>query len=121
MERIRQQLERCLEKFRKGELRQEDLQQALEAVRNHDKTPAPQRLLYLQAASTAITSQVCGMSLFDAEGQHDGPDNPDDWPYQTVLEAMLDGWRIVKFPETALIMAGEEEAYGLGCEFILER
>ena len=34
---------------------------------------------------------------------------------------MRDGWRIVKFPEMALMVAGEEEAYGLGCEFILEK
>ena len=121
MERIRQQRKHCLEKIRAGQLREADLQQALETLLRHDKRAISQRLLYLQAASTAITTQVCGMSLFDAEGQHDGPDDPDDWPYQTVLEAMLDGWRIIKFPETALIMAGEEEAYGLGCEFILEK
>ena len=121
MERVRQQLEHCLEKFRAGQLREADLQQVVDTLRHHDTRATPQRLLYLQAASTAVTAQVCGMSLFDAEGQHDGPDDPDDWPYQSVLEAMLDGWRIIKFPETALIMAGEEEAYGLGCEFILEK
>ena len=50
-----------------------------------------------------------------------GPDEPDDWPYQTVHEAMLDGWRIVKFPEMTLMLVGENETYGLGCEFILEK
>ena len=50
----------------------------------------------------------------------DGPENPDDWPYQSVLEAVRDGWRIIKFPELALMM-DESRTYGLGFEFILER
>ena len=49
---MRQQLERCLEKFRAGQLREADLQQTLEILLRHDKRAIPQRLLYLQAAST---------------------------------------------------------------------
>ncbi len=117
MSQIKKQLENCLTKFRAGELTENDLQQALDLT-THQTSP---QLLYLQADNTAITSSVCGMSLFDADGQHDGLDQNGDWPYDTVLAAVLDGWRIVKFPEMALMMAGEEEAYGLGCEFILEK
>ena len=34
----------------------------------------------------------------------DGPEDPDNWPYQTVLEAIRDGWGVIKFPELALGM-----------------
>ena len=45
---------------------------------------------------------------------------PDNWPYETVLDAIRDGWRIIKFPEMALLL-DESRTYGLGCEFILEK
>ena len=50
----------------------------------------------------------------------DPPDNPEDWPYATVSDAIRDGWRVVKFPELALLL-DEDKTYGLGCEFILEK
>ena len=118
MIQVKEQLEQCLDKFRAGTLTEGDLQQALE---NIDTVAKPQRLLYLQATNTSVTSAVEGMSIVDGDGVHNGPDEPDDWPYQTVHEAMLDGWRIVKFPEMTLMLVGENETYGLGCEFILEK
>ena len=118
MSQLKEQLEQCLDKFRAGTLTEGDLQQALE---NIDAAAKPQRLLYLQATNTSVTSSVEGMSIVDGDGVHNGPDEPDDWPYQTVHEAMLDGWRIVKFPEMTLMLVGENETYGLGCEFILEK
>ena len=120
MEQVKRQLEQCLEKFRAGELSEGDLQQALESADAQLAASTPQ-LLYLQAGTTIVTSRVCGMSRFDADGQHDSVDETGAWVYETVLDAMRDGWRIVKFPEMALMVAGEEEAYGLGCEFILEK
>ena len=48
------------------------------------------------------------------------PRDPEEWPYKTVLEAVNDGWRIIKFPEMALLV-DESRSYGLACEFILER
>ena len=50
----------------------------------------------------------------------DGPDDPDDWPYQTVLEALRDGWRIIDFPNLALLL-DESRTYAYGAEFILEK
>ena len=44
----------------------------------------------------------------------------DEWPYNSVLEAMNDGWRVIKFPEMALMLQ-EDKTFGLGCEFILEK
>ena len=120
MDQVKQQLQKCIDKLRRGELGEEDLLQALESARAAAAASAPQ-LLYLQASTTAVNSPVLGMSRFDADGQHDSVDESGEWVYGTVYEAMQDGWRIVKFPELTLMMAGEEEAYGLGCEFILEK
>ncbi len=42
------------------------------------------------------------------------------WPYTNVLEAINDGWRVISFPNLALVVDGESTC-SLGCEFILER
>ena len=52
--------------------------------------------------------------------QGDGPADPEEWPYRTVVEAIRDGWRVIQFPNLALLL-DEKRSYGLGCEFILER
>ena len=80
-----------------------------------------QDILYLQAGSTAPDGPVQGMRLIEAGHPVASPDNPDDWPYQTVLEAVRDGWRVISFPNMALLTVPDEEFYGLGFEFILER
>ncbi len=115
---LTQQLESCIEAFQEGTLKVEALQDALAtAQRVVSKT---QDILYLQAASTSLTSQVHGMLLMqDGEISEEVPD-AGDWPYQTVLEAVRDGWRIIQFPNLALLL-DEKKTYGLGCEFILER
>ena len=60
------------------------------------------------------------MSIVDDGKVYDGPDDPDAWPYQTVLEAISDGWRIVKFPELTLAYLDPEYG-GMKWEFILEK
>ncbi len=122
MEQVKRKLEECLTKFREDKLTEQDLLQAIENVESTNRKEKPaQRLLYLQAENTKLTSIVEGMSFVDENGVHDGPDNPEDWPYQTVHEAMLDGWRVLKFPEMAMMMVGEQTTFGVGCEFILEK
>jgi len=118
---VKGQLEACVEKLRAGALTAHDLRQVLEHLNGVDGTAVPQRLLYLQTENTLVTSKVIGISFVDRDGVHDGPDDPAEWPYQTVHEALLDEWRIIKFPEMALMMSDEESTYGLGCEFILEK
>ena len=83
--------------------------------------PKRQDVLYLQAVSTSPGAAVVGMLLVEDGELHEGPSNPDDWPYQTVLDAVRDGWRIISFPNMALLTVDEKEFYGLGAEFILER
>jgi len=115
---IKQQLEICLEKFRRNELTETDLQLAINAI-----GPSPRKcqdLLYLQANTTSVAGRVLGMSILENGKLSDGPANPEQWPYQTVLDAIRDGWRVIQFPNLALLV-DESRAYALGCEFILER
>ena len=64
-------------------------------------SPKQQRLLYLNTGNTGVDSQVLGMALVENGQILEGPDDVDEWPYNTVLEAMDDGWRVIKFPEMA--------------------
>lgn len=110
-------IELVIDLFRRGQLTEQGLRDALE------HRPAPTRrqdLLYLQASSTSLESSIIGMTLI-----RDGAIVPvipgaEDWPYANVLAALRDGWRVIKFPELALLMV-EDRTISLGCEFILEK
>lgn len=115
---IKQQLEECLAALQQGQLTEAQLRQVISAL-EQDK-PKPQDLLYLQANNTSVASRVHGMRILVNGELSDGPANPDEWPYQTVLDAIKDGWRVIQFPNLALLV-DDSRAYALGCEFILER
>ena len=120
---IREQVERCIEEFRRGELTEEGLQGVLDSIDRRKERRGRKRrqdLLYLHTRSTSIDYPVLGMRILENGVLSDGPRDPDEWPYKTVLEAVNDGWRIIKFPEMALLL-DESRSFGLGCEFILER
>ncbi len=111
------QLEACIEKLQQGVLTEGCLQQVIETLRAGHS--GQQELLYLQCSQTSVASQVIGMSLVqDRQIVEQHPEDP--WPYETVLDAMRDGWRVVQFPNLAL-MPDEDRPTGLGCEFILEK
>ena len=119
----KQQIQGWLDKLRAGTLVEADLQQALDRLSDGTSDGAPpkrQRLLYLNTGNTGVDSQVLGMSLVENGQILEGPDDVDEWPYNSVLEAMNDGWRAIKFPEMALMLQ-EDKTFGLGCEFILEK
>ncbi len=80
-----------------------------------------QDILYLQVGTTSPASQVVGMTYIEAGVLKEASSDPDEWQYQTVLDAVQDGWRIISFPNMALLAMSDEDAYGLGFEFILER
>jgi hypothetical protein len=115
---IKQQIEACIVRLRHGELTEQDLRQVIEAI--DSPPPRCQDLLYLQAGSTSVASGVLGMALVQNGRMVELPDDPNDWPYKTPLDAIRDGWRVIQFPNLAL-MVDETRTYGLGCEFILER
>jgi hypothetical protein len=113
---LKQLVEQCLERFRAGELTEADLQRLQEKVNR----PQRQSLLYLQASSSHPYSRAIGISIFEEGKDSEGVDAEGNFLYKSIKEALDDGWRIVKFPE--IIAAIEDQNnYGLGCEFILER
>ena len=77
-------------------------------------------LLYLQTQGSSLAAAVHGMALVQDGEIREGPANVEEWPYRSPLEAIRDGWRVIQFPNMAL-MLDESHTYGLGCEFILER
>lgn len=113
---IKQQVEKCIEDLNAGNLIESSLLKIIDLVED-SKT---QDILYLQAKNTSLTSEILGMRIIESGQISDGPADPEDWPYQTVLEAINDGWRVIKFPEMALMLDGSR-TYGLGFDFILER
>ena len=80
-----------------------------------------QDILYLQVGTTSPASQVVGMTYIEGGVLNEASPDPDEWQYQTVLDAVQDGWRIISFPNMALLAMSDEDVYGLGFEFILER
>ena len=115
--RVKQKVDRCLDEFARGELTAEALHAILEAV---DDQTARQDLLFLRASTSTVNSEVVGMLLLEDGELKEGPLEPEEWPYQTVIDAVQDGWRIIKFPELAL-WADENRTYEVGGEFVLER
>ena len=118
VEKIKQQVEHCIAELRAGELAEASLQGILTAL--DEQTSQRQELLYLQANTTSVTADVVGMLLVQDGEVSEGPADPDEWPYPTVLAAMQDGWRVIQFPDLALTL-DESRTYGLGYEFILEK
>lgn len=117
------QIQGWLDKLRAGTLVEADLQQALDRLSDGTSdgvSPKQQRLLYLNTGNTGVDSEVLGMALVENGQILEGPDDVSEWPYRSVLEAIDDGWRVIKFPEMALLLQ-EDKTFGLGCEFILEK
>jgi hypothetical protein len=114
---ITNQVETCIEQLNQGTLTEESLRRIAEVAGD---AQAVQDILYLHAAANSPTSEVLAMRIVEGGEISDGPEDPGEWPYQTVLDAIRDKWRVVKFPELALMM-DESRTYGLGFEFILER
>lgn len=114
---VKNQVETCIDELKRGTLTEKSLVRIIEIA---DDVRAMQDILYLHAAANSPISEVLAMRIVENGEISDGPENPADWPYQSVLEAIRDGWRVVKFPELALMM-DESRTYSLGFEFILER
>ncbi len=110
-------LEHCVALLRRGELTEAVLRQAFAGPSQEGKS---QDLLYLQCRGTSPDSQAIGMMMVRNGMIEQGAANADQWPYQNVLAAIADGWRVISFPNLALMM-DDSTTFGLGCEFILEK
>ena len=116
----RETMESLVAELEQGTLTAAGLREGIADIAGTDN-PKRQDVLYLQAVTTSPGAAVVGMLLIEDGELREGPPNPEDWPYQTVLDAVREGWRIISFPNMALLAVDEKEFYGLGAEFILER
>ena len=80
-----------------------------------------QQVLYLYAKSTNMRSPLASWALYDPT-QPQAPTLPSaEPPYESVLAAVADGWRVVQFPIAKLYAyEGQDNDY-LGYEFVLEK
>lgn len=141
MDKMTAVLKRIRKRFKNGKLKIEDIDRALSQaqmqapvqaqvqVQEHPQaqkqaldssTGSRQGLLYLHAPSTNPHSAVVGISIYEDGADSDGLDENGEFRYRSIKEALDDGWRIIKFPEASLAM-NEQDNYGLGYEFVLER
>jgi hypothetical protein len=81
-----------------------------------------QRLLYLHAAHPSIRSPLINASLHEPVAGSVTQIDPTapELPYQTVHDAIVDGWRVVSFPPHRMAF-DDREVDILGYEFILEK
>ena len=107
----------CLSQLEQGTLTPKRLQEAFGAVAGHGRR---QDLLYLQACETGLHSRLLGFRML-VDGEYVAePDSADEWPYDSAIDAIRDGWRVISFPNMTLSL-DENRTYGLGFEFILEK
>jgi hypothetical protein len=119
MNALQKQLSHILEQFRAGSLSEADLEKAIELAGGAGNGKR-QSLLYLQAGSTHPYSPVIGISIYEEGRDIEALNEKGEFLYKTVRDALEDGWRVIKFPEMVLAM-DDQNNYGLGYEFILER
>ena len=118
---INRWIDKARTKLKDGGIQKGDLDQ-LHCIINANRAHTRQRLLYLHAATPSIRSQVIGMALHEpvqgsvteivTEGQ--------EWPYNTVHDAVLDGWQVIHFPDQRTEF-DDREIDILGYEFILQK
>ena len=100
-----------------GGLNEGDLDQ-LEAIVENQRPP---RIMYLTARSINMRSGIVGWAVF-VPGE--GPElklPSDEPPYESVLEAVADGWRVVQYPINKLYEYKDLENDYVGFDFILEK
>lgn len=93
----------------------------MEARQNSPQQPK-QRLLYLHATKPSVLAEVVALNLiepvkgFTTEISAEEP----DWPYETVHDAVVDGWQIVQFPHLQAPIE-DHDLDVIGYEFILQK
>ncbi|HEY4186674.1 MAG TPA: hypothetical protein VGP07_16470 [Polyangia bacterium] len=82
-----------------------------------------QQLLFLCLANPNPTSAVVAWSFFDGTGRTTTmAGDADQPPYDSVLAAMKDGWRVMQVPAVVAAAPGREHETGLlRFEFVLEK
>jgi hypothetical protein len=80
-----------------------------------------QCVLYLVSKAMNLRAPIVGWSFFDPSRSHEPSLPTDQPPYDSVLDALRDGWRIVQFPDPKHFAFSETDNDYLGYEYILER
>ena len=80
-----------------------------------------QLVLYLYSKSTNMRSAIASWALYDPTVPYEPTLPSQDVPYDSVIEAVNDGWRIVQFPRAELYQFSDIDNTYLGYEFILEK
>ena len=83
---------------------------------------AKQRLLYIHAQTPNILSPIIEMTPYEPVTNFEielSAEEP-NFPYQTVHEAILDGWRIIQFPHHQAEF-DDDDIDMIGYQFILEK
>ncbi len=94
----------------------------LDALRQALSSAQPrQRLLYLHARGPSVTAPIIGMAEHEPiAGVKDTIRTRTNWPYNTVQEAMIDGWQVIHFPQQMAPFDDRELDYA-GYEFVLQK
>ncbi len=85
-----------------------------------------QQILILHLAEPDLGAQTVAWALFDGtcpagDEQMQAGDRPEP-PYESVVDAMYDGWRVVQLPQLPTYPHGAEHETGpLPWEYVLER
>ena len=59
-----------------------------------------QQVLVLYLSNSALDSDVKGWSIYDGTGESRPTTGDSDTPpFKTGLDALLDGWRVIQFPQ----------------------
>ena len=82
-----------------------------------------QQVLFLYLATSALDAQVVGWSSYDGTGQtHPTTGDGDEPPYETGLDALLDGWRLIQVAQLIPPYPGHEyDTSFLKHEFVFEK
>ncbi|MBZ0292575.1 MAG: hypothetical protein K8L99_08395 [Anaerolineae bacterium] len=122
MERLKDKIESWLavaqSRLEDGGVTTSDLEQLKQMVAG---AQAKQHLLYLHVKSPSIYSPVIGMA--EHKPTPDGQDRihtRQDWPYNNVHDAIVDGWYVIHFPQQMVPFDDRELDY-VGYEFVLQK
>lgn len=101
-----------------GGVSQADLQQLRQLCQSAQPR---QRLLYLHTKAPSVYAAVIGMAQHEPiAGSKDRLRTISDWQYQTVHDAIVDGWQVIHFPNLLSPYDDRELDY-VGFEFILQK
>ena len=113
---VKQWLDESRKKLQTGGFTEADLQ-GLEVL----LTKPRQMVLYLYSKSTNMRSAIASWALYDPTVSYEPTLPSQETPYDSVIEAVNDGWRIVQFPRAELYQFSDIDNTYLGYEFILEK